>query len=61
LSGEKGRPLLRDYGVGAEILLDLGVKEMILLSNTQKTLVGLEGFGLKVVEQRPIPVDKDYK
>jgi 3,4-dihydroxy 2-butanone 4-phosphate synthase/GTP cyclohydrolase II len=61
MSGEKGRPLLREYGVGAEILLDLGVKEMILLSNTQKTLVGLEGFGLKVVEQRPIPVDKDYK
>ena len=59
MSGEGGRPKLRDYGVGAEILLDLGVKEMILLSNTQKTLVGLEGFGLKVVEQRPIPVSKD--
>ena len=56
LSGEAGRPMLRDYGIGAEILLDLGVKEMILLSNTKKTLVGLEGFGLKVVDQRPIPV-----
>jgi len=61
LSGETERPQMRDYGVGAEILLDLGVKEMILLSNTKKTLVGLEGFGLKVVEQRPIPVDKDIK
>lgn len=45
---------LRDYGVGAQILLDLGVREMILLSNTPKTIVGLEGYGLSVVEQRPI-------
>ena len=47
---------LRDYGVGAQILLDLGVREMILLSNTQRNIVGLEGFGLSVVEQRPIPL-----
>lgn len=47
---------LRDYGVGAQILLDLGVREMILLSNTRKTIVGLDGFGLEVVEQRAIPV-----
>ncbi len=46
---------LRDYGVGAQILLDLGVKDMILLSNTKRTIVGLEGYGLAVVEQRPIP------
>jgi 3,4-dihydroxy 2-butanone 4-phosphate synthase/GTP cyclohydrolase II len=46
---------LRDYGVGAQILLDLGVKEMILLSNTRHVIVALEGFGLKVIEQRPIP------
>ena len=55
----EGRPAagnLRDYGVGAQILLDLGIHEMILLSNTHKTIVALEGFGLKVVEQRPIPV-----
>lgn len=45
---------LRDYGVGAQILLDLGVEEMILLSNTKKTIIGLEGFGLKVVDQRAI-------
>ncbi|MCP5369020.1 MAG: 3,4-dihydroxy-2-butanone-4-phosphate synthase [Hyphomicrobiales bacterium] len=49
---------LRAYGVGAQILLDLGVKNMILLSNTRRTIVGLEGYGLKVVEQRPIPADK---
>ncbi len=46
---------LRDYGVGAQILLDLGVREMILLSNTRKTIIGLDGFGLEVVDQRPIP------
>ena len=45
---------LRDYGVGAQILLDLGVREMILLSNTKKTIVGLEGYGLKIVGQQPI-------
>ena len=47
---------LRDYGVGAQILIDLGVKEMILLSNTRRTIVGLEGYGLSVVGQRPIPL-----
>lgn len=46
---------LRDYGVGAQILLDLGVREMILLSNTKKTVVGLDGYGLTIVGQRPIP------
>jgi len=46
---------LRDYGVGAQILLDLGVREMILLHNTEWTIVGLDGYGLKVVGQQPIP------
>jgi 3,4-dihydroxy 2-butanone 4-phosphate synthase/GTP cyclohydrolase II len=45
---------LRDYGVGAQILLDLGVTEMIVLSNTQRTIVGLEGYGLKTSGQKPI-------
>ncbi len=54
--GEEGaRPgQLRDYGVGAQILLDLGIRDMILLSNTRQTIVGLEGYGLKVIERRPI-------
>ncbi|QEX22717.1 3,4-dihydroxy-2-butanone-4-phosphate synthase [Hypericibacter adhaerens] len=46
---------LRDYGVGAQILIDLGVREMILISNTHRTIVGLEGYGLTVVDQWPIP------
>jgi len=49
-----GGPELRDYGVGAQILLDLGIRDMILLSNTKRTIVGLEGYGLAVVGQRPI-------
>jgi len=47
-------PELRDYGVGAQILLDLGVKDMIVLSNTERTLIALEGYGLSVSEHRPI-------
>ena len=47
---------LRVYGIGAQILHDLGVKDMILLSNTGRQIVGLEGYGLSVVETRPIVV-----
>ena len=46
---------MRDYGIGAQILLDLGVKNMILLTNRRRTIVGLDGYGLNIVEQRPIP------
>lgn len=46
---------LRDYGVGAQILIDLGVRELVLLTNSKKSMVGLEGFDLKVVGQKPIP------
>ncbi len=45
---------LRDYGVGAQILVDLGVKDMVLLSNTHRTVVGLEAYGLNIVSQRAI-------
>ena len=45
---------LRDYGIGAQILLDLGVKNMILLSNHKRHIVGLDGYGLNVVEQRQV-------
>ena len=48
------RPVLRDYGIGAQILVDLGVRDMILLSNTQRTVVGLEGYGLNIVDQQPL-------
>ena len=47
--GEDGGQL-RDYGVGAQILLDLGVKNLILLTNSPKRVVGIEGYGLNIVE-----------
>jgi len=50
---------LRDYGVGAQILLDLGVRDMILLTNSNRQVVGLEGYGLRIVDRRPIPVSED--
>ena len=45
---------LRDYGIGAQILVDLGVREMVLLSNTQRTVIGLQGYGLSIIGQEPI-------
>jgi 3,4-dihydroxy 2-butanone 4-phosphate synthase / GTP cyclohydrolase II len=49
------QPELRDYGIGAQILLDLGVKNMVLLSNSRRTIIGLDGYGLNIVAQKPIP------
>ena len=48
---------IRQYGIGAQTLLDVGVSNMILLSNSRQTIVGLDGYGLHLVEQRPIPLD----
>jgi len=56
---------LRDYGIGAQILADLGLSEIQLLTNNPKKVIGLEGYGLKVVEKVPIittpnPYNRDY-
>ena len=46
---------LRQYGIGAQILQDIGVRNMILLSNSKHKIVGLDGYALNLVEQRPLP------
>jgi 3,4-dihydroxy 2-butanone 4-phosphate synthase/GTP cyclohydrolase II len=46
--------LMREYGLGAQILRDLGVKDAIILSNSAGNLIGLESFGIRVIETRPL-------
>ena len=55
LEGAKSGSRLVDYGVGAQILLDLGVRDMVLLSNTEHHIIGLDGYGLRVTGRRSIP------
>jgi 3,4-dihydroxy 2-butanone 4-phosphate synthase/GTP cyclohydrolase II len=47
---------LRDYGIGAQILVDLGIRKIRLMTNNPKKIVGLEGYGLEVVERVPIEI-----
>jgi 3,4-dihydroxy 2-butanone 4-phosphate synthase/GTP cyclohydrolase II len=55
------KPDLRDYGIGAQILLDLGVRKIRLLTNNPKKVIGLKGYGLEIVERIPIemPANKN--
>lgn len=50
------KPDLRDYGIGAQILIDLGVRKMKLLTNNPRKVKGLEGFGLQIIERVPIEI-----
>ncbi|MGB6013077.1 MAG: bifunctional 3,4-dihydroxy-2-butanone-4-phosphate synthase/GTP cyclohydrolase II [Desulfobacterales bacterium] len=51
------KPDLRNYGIGAQILVDLGVKKMRLLTNNPKKMVGLQGYGLSIVDQMEIETE----
>ena len=50
------KPDLRDYGIGAQILVDLGLRRIRLLTNNPKKIVGLEGYGLEIAGREPIQV-----
>jgi len=55
---ELGYPAdLRDYGIGAQILVDLGVRQMRLLTNNPRKVIGLEGYGLKIKERVPLEIE----
>ena len=58
ISAAAGKPPemdLRSYGIGAQILADLGIHDMILLTNAHRNVVGIEGYGINIVGERPIP------
>ncbi len=52
---------LRDYGIGAQILVDLGVRKMRILTNNPKKIIGLEGYGVEMVERVPIVIEPNEK
>ncbi|KUO72267.1 MAG: 3,4-dihydroxy-2-butanone 4-phosphate synthase [Clostridia bacterium BRH_c25] len=52
---------LRDYGIGAQILKDIGVKKIRLITNNPKKLKGLSGYGLEIIERVPIEIDANIK
>ncbi len=56
-AGEAPDMDLRSYGIGAQILADLGIHDMILLTNAHRNVVAIEGYGINIVGERPIPAE----
>jgi 3,4-dihydroxy 2-butanone 4-phosphate synthase / GTP cyclohydrolase II len=54
IAGRVGDMDLRDYGIGAQILADLGIHDMVLLTNSHRNVVAIEGYGLNIVGEQPI-------
>jgi 3,4-dihydroxy 2-butanone 4-phosphate synthase/GTP cyclohydrolase II len=54
------KPDLRDYGIGAQILVDLGLRKINLMTNNPKKIVGLEGYGLEVVKRIPLEIEPTH-
>ena len=52
-----GPPDLRDYGIGAQILSELGIKSIKLMTNNPRKIVGLEGHGLKITDRVPVEIN----
>ena len=48
---------LRDYGIGAQILANLGVRKILLLTNNPRKIIGISGYGLEVIDRIPIEID----
>ena len=56
IEGAPHSEVLRDFGLGAQVLFDLGCRKIHLMSNSDRRIVGLEGFGIEVVERVPLPL-----
>ena len=52
------KPDLRDYGLGAQVLADLGLRKLLLMTNNPKKVSGLQGYGLEIVEHVPVLAEK---
>ena len=61
-SDQRSANMMREYGVGAQILRDLGISKIEVLSSSSRLLAGLTSFGITVVSQRPVPeIDSDKR